>query len=590
MVWLAGQSLKGNRYIIQRKIGSGGFGITYLAQDGKGRQWVIKTILDELINISSADKRNKYLLDFKNEALLLALCRHRHIVHIDNIFNEQDLPCIVMEYIQGMNLKKRVEDRGVLSEAEAVRYTWQIGEALMVVHDKGFLHRDLKPENIMVRPTQDEAVLIDFGIARDFVPDVTQRHTEYRTEGFAPVEQYDEQGHRGEYTDVYALAATFVTLVTGSPPPPSFMRTRRDSFQVPTGVSASVQKAIKEGMAVQPEDRTQTVEEWLDLLQVSVPKIQNFLLNPLFSPVEIQAPVPLGSVPKIQNFLLNPPISSVEIKAPVRYQPLGKIFQGEDWRGAEQETPFDRGYALRELGRYEEAIAAYDKALKIKPDYHLAWDGRGVALNELGRYEEAIAAYDKALKIKPDFHEAWNNRGVTLNKLGRYKEAIAAYDKAIEIKPDKYLAWHGRGNILEKLGRYKEAIAAYDKALEIKPDYHNARNGRGNILEALGRYKEAIAAYNKAIEIKPDYHEAWNNRGIALRKLGRYEEALASYNKSIEIKPDYHEAWNNRGIALRKLGRYEEALASYNKAIEIKPDYHDARNNRDIALRKSGRN
>jgi tetratricopeptide (TPR) repeat protein len=62
----------------------------------------------------------------------------------------------------------------------------------------------------------------------------------------------------------------------------------------------------------------------------------------------------------------------------------------------------------------EEAIASYDKALEIKPDYHEAWNNRGNALGDLGRLEEAIASYDKALEIKPDYHEAWYNRGIAL--------------------------------------------------------------------------------------------------------------------------------------------------------------------------------
>ena len=215
MVWQAGQSLDRNRYTIQKKLGSGGFGVTYLVKDGKGREWVVKTLKDEVMNSEEhADYRDKYLRDFQAETLRLAICRHRHIVQIENSFTHENFPCILMEYVQGIDLWQRLKKQGVLAEAEAVRYIRQIGEALTVVHDKGLLHRDLKPHNIMVRPKQDEAVLIDFGIAKEFIPDVTQTHSIALTPGFAPIEQYDEQAHRGEFTDVYALAATLATLVT----------------------------------------------------------------------------------------------------------------------------------------------------------------------------------------------------------------------------------------------------------------------------------------------------------------------------------------------------------------------------------------
>ncbi|WP_243903063.1 tetratricopeptide repeat-containing S1 family peptidase [Aetokthonos hydrillicola] len=250
----------------------------------------------------------------------------------------------------------------------------------------------------------------------------------------------------------------------------------------------------------------------------------------------------------------------------------------------EPENFFNKGNSLFDSQRYEEAIAAYDKAIAIKPDYAYAWNNRGNALGELKRYEEAIAAYDKAIAIKPDYADAWYNRGVALGELKRYEEAIAAYDKAIAIKPDYASAWNNRGVALGELKRYEEAIAAYDKAIAIKPDYADAWNNRGNALRELKRYEEAIAAYDKAIAIKPDYASAWNNRGVALGELKRYEEAIAAYDKAIAIKPDYASAWNNRGVALGGLKRYEEAIAAYDKAIAIKPDYASAWNNRGAAL------
>ncbi len=250
---------------------------------------------------------------------------------------------------------------------------------------------------------------------------------------------------------------------------------------------------------------------------------------------------------------------------------------------------YNRGNALGNLGRLEEAIASYDRALQIKPDDHYAWNSRGVTLNNLGRYEEALASSDKALEIKPDFYHAWYVRGFALNGLGRFEQAIASCDQALEMKPDYPDAWSSRGIALYNLGRFAEAIASYDRALEIKPDDHYAWHIRGVALRNLGRFEQAIASYDRALEIKPDDHEAWNNRGIALVNLGRLEEAIASYDRALEIKPDYHDAWNYRGIALADLGRFEQAIASYDKALEIKPDKHEAWHNRGVALHKLGR-
>ena len=174
-----------------------------------------------------------------------------------------------------------------------------------------------------------------------------------------------------------------------------------------------------------------------------------------------------------------------------------------------------------------------------------------------GQYSEAIASYEKALEIKPDYYLAWNNRGYTLYELQRYSEAIASYEKALEIKPDLHQVWKNRGLALYELQRYSEAIVSYKKALEIKPDDHDAWNNRGFVLWLLQRDEEAIASYQKAIEIKPDKHVAWNNRGMALEKLERYDEALKSYDKALEFDSNYQTAINNRKHLLKKLGQPE---------------------------------
>ncbi|MCW6037129.1 SUMF1/EgtB/PvdO family nonheme iron enzyme [Spirulina subsalsa FACHB-351] len=267
MVWQPGTRVFGDRYAIVKQIKKGGFGITYLVQDRQGRDWVLKTLKDEVMTEAEyIPYRDKFLRDFDRETAKIAICRHRHIVEVENHFTHEGLPCMVMEYIQGQDLGDLVGRGGALPEAVALRYIREVGEALIVMHEKGLLHRDIKPQNIMVRLPADEAVLIDFGIAREFVPNLTQTHTIAYTPCYAPIEQYDEQEHRGEFTDVYALAATLYFLLTGTLPPIATMRVRRDRLAIPKGWSKELQNAIKQGMAVEPDDRPQTVAAWLALL------------------------------------------------------------------------------------------------------------------------------------------------------------------------------------------------------------------------------------------------------------------------------------------------------------------------------------
>ncbi len=239
------------------------------------------------------------------------------------------------------------------------------------------------------------------------------------------------------------------------------------------------------------------------------------------------------------------------------------LVSGEGGEGVDGEAEAwkKRGNEQCALGNFEEAIASYDKALEIKPDYYEVWDDRGIILcDNLEEYGKAIASFDKVLEIKPNDHPALHNLGVALYKLGRLEEAIISYDKALELKPDFHNALHSRGCVLVKLRRFEEAIASFDKALELKPDKHESWYSRGNALDNLGRFEEAIASYDKALEIEPDYHQAWYNRGVALYKLGLLEEAIASYDKALEIKPDKDEAWFNRGITVSNAARHNQLV------------------------------
>ncbi|MFN6536089.1 MAG: protein kinase domain-containing protein [Nostoc sp. EkiNYC01] len=275
MAWNPGQQLFGDRYIIERKLGEGGIGITYLAKNRRGELRVIKTLREQILNHPAwISKQDKLRQDFRDEALRLALCRHSHIVQVENVFDEDNLPCMAMEYIEGEDLGKQITEKRALLEAEALLYIRQIGDALTVVHERGLLHRDLKPSNIMMRAGKQEAVLIDFGIARQFIPGAVQLHTENLTPGYAPPEQYVPDAERGEYIDVYALAATLYSLLTGQLPMAAPVRlqnfTMRSPKELNSRVSDRVNEAIMQGMALNYKFRPQSVQEWLDLLSAGI--------------------------------------------------------------------------------------------------------------------------------------------------------------------------------------------------------------------------------------------------------------------------------------------------------------------------------
>jgi tetratricopeptide (TPR) repeat protein len=135
---------------------------------------------------------------------------------------------------------------------------------------------------------------------------------------------------------------------------------------------------------------------------------------------------------------------------------------------------FEQARLFEISGLNEEAIASYDRALKVKPDEHEAWYNRGVSLADIGRYNEAIASYDRALKVKPDYHEAWNNRGIALSYLGRYNEAIASFDKALQIMPDAPNAFYNKACAYALQSNLEAALENLSKAVALNPDKYLA--------------------------------------------------------------------------------------------------------------------
>jgi tetratricopeptide (TPR) repeat protein len=251
---------------------------------------------------------------------------------------------------------------------------------------------------------------------------------------------------------------------------------------------------------------------------------------------------------------------------------------------SEAKNIFKEALRLHRTGRFEEALASYDKVIALMPDNAEVYSNRGIVLQGLRRFAEALASYDKAVALMPGYADAHNNRGNALQDLKRFEEAVASYDTAIALKPDHANARNNRGNALSALKRFEQALASYDAAIAVKPGYAEAYNNRGGVLRELKRPEEARASYEKAVALRPDYAAAWNSLGLVQYEMKHFEEALASYDRAVAIRPTYAEAFNNRGLVLWELSRLVEALASYDAAISLSPGYSEAYHNRAASL------
>ena len=233
-----------------------------------------------------------------------------------------------------------------------------------------------------------------------------------------------------------------------------------------------------------------------------------------------------------------------------------------------------RGSARAASGDYERALEDYSRAVDRKgsiPDSTLfvVYYNRANTYVNLNKFEEAIADYDEAISLKPDWAGVFNNRGNSKDALGRHDQAIADYNEAIRLNPDYAEAYLNRGLAKAELQQYDEAIADLDHAIHLKPDWAEAYRNRGAARGALERYADAITDFDLTIRLSPDYAEAYSLRGLAKDALRRHDEAIADYDKAISLNQDLTDAYLYRGITKATLDLKDEAKKDFETALEL---------------------
>ena len=236
------------------------------------------------------------------------------------------------------------------------------------------------------------------------------------------------------------------------------------------------------------------------------------------------------------------------------------------------------GTGLLELGRVDEAIMHYKKALEIDPNYAAGHNNLGNALLRIGKMDESLAHLQRALEIDPSYPEAHNNLGNTLLQMGRMDEAVAHYSKAVEIDPEYVEAHNNLGAIFLQMGRVEESLAHLQKALTKDPENGEAHNNLGNTLLRMGRLDEAIAHYNKALEINPLNVNAQNNMAWLLATFP--ETRLRNGPRAVELAERADHLTGNRSpviaatlaAAYAETGRFSDAVKTAQRALELATD------------------
>lgn len=323
-----GTRLKGGRYTLGKVLGQGGFGITYLGADTQeNRPVAIKELFPEgssrransrnvvpptsLLGAGFAETMEK----FEDEARVMAKFNHPGIVRVFDIFEENGTAYLVMEFLKGQTLGKRIEKQGKLPAREVQDIALKLLDALEVVHNAGMLHRDIKPDNVFLH--QDgRVVLIDFGSARQFAQGKTLQHTRLVTPGYAPLEQYGTAGKFGPYTDLYALGATLYHALMGVVPPAATDRVQSNQpLRLPRETPDGLEQAVNRALEIRVDRRPQSVAEFRAIL----------LGQRQPTPAARTAPAPAPATGNL-SIRVSPPQTAVRLQGPNNFQ---QVVQGD---------------------------------------------------------------------------------------------------------------------------------------------------------------------------------------------------------------------------------------------------------------------
>ncbi len=329
---IAKRSMLNKRYLMGKVIGEGGFGITYSAWDSQKQIKVAikeyypsgyvsrdprsnKVIINSKLNHAAS---NRGLKRFIEEAQNLSKIRNLSgIVSVLDFFALNDTAYIVMEYLDGISLKKYIHRKGKLTALNALTILKPVIYSLEAVHEQGLIHRDISPDNILL--TRDgEVKLIDFGASKHANPD-GQSVSIVLKQGFAPEEQYRLHGEQGPWTDIYAMAVTIYFCITGQLPPESIQRMYEDTMLPPSALGADIleetEKALLKALSVFAKDRYRDIPSFARALYSSLagetvaPIIEKSIEEPTILPTSNeeraeQIPTPLQS-PAVEQLVDN---------------------------------------------------------------------------------------------------------------------------------------------------------------------------------------------------------------------------------------------------------------------------------------------
>jgi serine/threonine protein kinase/Tfp pilus assembly protein PilF len=596
----------GGRYRVIDKLGAGGFGQTFLAQDVHlpGHPvCVIKQLHPQTQDTESLKTARRL---FNTEAeVLYRLGNHPQIPRLLAHFEDRQEFYLAQEYVAGRSLSEVLADGQPWPQERVIALLQDILQVLAVVHQQQVIHRDIKPSNLLCRDRDRHIVLIDFGAVKQvntrfLTPSSTSTNltVSIGTQGYMPNEQL--AGSPRFSSDVYAVGMVGIQALTGIHPQDLKQDPRTLEFQWRDSrlpVHPDLADWLDRMVRYDVRARYPTAGEALAALQALPDALLAHGPDHWYTPLTIASSPSLADTPTSTLVAARAePTESMALPPPSGNSPPTQVVMGR-YTGPTLGTDKPQGSTVAIASMVSSLTQAFPPQNRLLLGLLLMLGSGLLVFRACVSSPPATTMTETAppATAAPDARdparlaEAQVEQAEHQRQAGHYQPALDHYDQAIAHAPDLAIAHWGRCYSLNQLQQFEAAIAACDQAIALDSQDPRPLSSKGFALQQQQQYADALALFDQALDLQPDDPEVWNNRGTVLLQLQEPEAALEAFDRATELQPDLAAAWSNRGAALWSLRQFDAAADSVDRAIELQPDYADAISLREQMRIKLGR-
>ena len=503
-------------------LGRGGMGVVY-----KARQKSLDRLVALKILAPEREKDPQFAERFAREAQALAKLSHPHIVTVYDFGQADGLFYLLMEYVDGVNLRQLLRTRRLESK-EALAIVPPICDALQYAHDHAVVHRDIKPENLLLDKA-GQVKIADFGIAKmlggDSTPDEEQG---VGTPHYMAPEQHATPQAADHRADIYSLGVVLYEMLTGELP--------AGQFELPSRkvrIDVRLDEIVLRALNREPELRFQKAGQMKTAVETLTRDGQE--IGPDTPPSVSRA-----NRSKFPNFRGT---RAMNVKTPIAIT-LVVLFLAASM-----------GILYKFRGRFS------GNSPNARNSKFAEEAKRGSDAFRRADYDQAIVAFDELIRLDPNHSEAHRWRGdASLNK-HEFDKALSEYDEAIRLDPKNGMAYCGRGAASTGKGEFDKAIASFDEAIRLDPEIAN--------MPFYKRYR-TVAESLRPNPQNPKFAEE-ARRGLDAFRRADYDQAIVAFDELIRLDPNHSEAHRWRGDALLNKHEFDKALSEYDEAIRLDP-------------------